>query len=695
MKHTTTIFLCCFLFRIASAQFCYINPVPGSQYQNPQTNIILKNGSIIDEATLADKNLIEIKGSSSGYHKWMARLSDDHKSVIIKPELAFNCGEKVDVIVHPGIKKSSGEQIEGTSFYFKIREQLTPEIQDIYRRNGLASHSDGIDFGASVTMNEKITYPLDSMPTYTINVNNNPANGRIFYRNHKDQLTEVPTTNCFPTIIENDGTIVWAKNLDHDGLDFKLNENGFLTYFADTAKWIVLDSNYNIVDSLQCKNGYELETQGHDMIMYPDGHVFLMAYDVQTVDMTPYGGVSNAKVQGLVIQELDANRDVVFEWRSWDHFLFTDANSHTPLTNALVDYVHGNSVERDFDGNVLISSRNMDELTKIDHATGNIIWRMGGENNQFTFVNDNIPQHFSSQHDLRRIPNGHITIFNNGNYLNPLISSAKEYALDEVNKVATLVWYYEHPDVGGVHVYGGATGNAQRLPNGNTMIDWGIVAAGIPNQTEVDNNKNITWEMTFDSPLQKSYRVHKYQWNPCARITGYTMHLLPNPQKTILSWGPATGATSYRVQYRQLGSTTWKNKTTTPPRVKLNDLLPSTAYEWRVQTRCSNLPTQASVYSVIDTFISPTLKNEIAEAFNQDLFVIYPVPASNQLSIQLYGTLSSINIMNLMGQEMFKSDVPSATGKSIQVDVQQWPAGIYIVEGTDGTISCTRKIIVE
>lgn len=87
--------------------------------------------------------------------------------------------------------------------------------------------------------------------------------------------------------------------------------------------------------------------------------------------------------------------------------------------------------------------------------------------------------------------------------MTPQVSSAKEYALDEVNKIATLVWYYEHPDVNGFKVYGPATGNAQRLPNGNTIIDWGLVPFGFPNHTEVDANKNIVWEMTFDTIGQK------------------------------------------------------------------------------------------------------------------------------------------------------------------------------------------------
>lgn len=184
----------------------------------------------------------------------------------------------------------------------------------------------------------------------------------------------------FTTIIDNDGTIFWAKDTGQDGRDFKLNENGYLSYFIRARGiWMILDSNYYIIDSVQCKNGYELSTNDHDVMMYADGHFLLMAYDIVETDMTPYGGLPNAMVQHFVVQELDAERNVVFEWRSDDHFEFTDANQYTPLTNINVDYIHGNSVERDFDGNILISSRNFDELSKLNRETGEVMWRMGRE----------------------------------------------------------------------------------------------------------------------------------------------------------------------------------------------------------------------------------------------------------------------------------------------------------------------------
>ena len=70
----------------------------------------------------------------------------------------------------------------------------------------------------------------------------------------------------------------------------------------------------------------------------------------------------------------------------------------------------------------------MDEITKIDRQTGDIIWRLGGVNNEFTFLNDSldfqhsIPTPFCYQHDIRRLRNGNITIYDNGNYKHPKYS---------------------------------------------------------------------------------------------------------------------------------------------------------------------------------------------------------------------------------------------------------------------------------
>ena len=108
------------------------------------------------------------------------------------------------------------------------------------------------------------------------------------------------------------------------------------------------------------------------------------------------------------MQEQDANKNVVFEWHSKDYFNFTEVDTMRLLNPANVDWTHFNAVELDDDGNILVSVRHFNEITKVNRSTGAVMWRLGGKMNQFTFTNDSTQ--FIGQHDIRRIANGNITI---------------------------------------------------------------------------------------------------------------------------------------------------------------------------------------------------------------------------------------------------------------------------------------------
>ena len=146
-----------------------------------------------------------------------------------------------------------------------------------------------------------------------------------------------------------------------------------------------MDSLKNVVDSVYCNNGYIADN--HDFIALENGNYILFAYDEQpyAMDTVVVGGDPNAIVEGLIIQELDSNHNLLLEWSSWDHFNITD-NVTLDLTGPSIAFIHCNSIDIDFDGHLLISSRNLDEITKINRFTGDIIWRWGGAKNNFTIT---------------------------------------------------------------------------------------------------------------------------------------------------------------------------------------------------------------------------------------------------------------------------------------------------------------------
>ena len=476
----------------------YVSPLPGSRYILPATTLTLRADRPIDPAA-AGSLVLDISGSLTGSHLWTSRLSDDARTTIVTPTIPFGAGEVVTVRLDTSVV-TGGRAGETGSLSFTIASRI-PD------RSASRHLMRAAEFPPSVSVRQQSrahspagTPGGGELPNISVTVSTPTAPGYLFLSNLIWGTQFTPAL----LILKNDGTPVFARDLPADGYDFKPHPDGTLTYYDDlTQLFVVMDSACAPIGQIGCGNGYE--TDPHDLRILPNGHALLLGVDNQYVDMSKLvsGGSTNALVVGCVIQELDGRSNVVFQWRSFDHYRITDAE-HIDLTAYWIDDVHGNALDVDTDGNILFSSRHMNEVTKINRQTGDIIWRLGGKNNQFTFINDSIG--FSYQHAVRRIANGDITLFDNGDFHDPAFSRAVEYRLDEVNKTATLVWQYRNsPDVEGY-----AMGYVQRLENGNTLIGWG---AGNPTVTEVSPNGTKLYEMSFD-PGVFSYRAYRYNWTP-------------------------------------------------------------------------------------------------------------------------------------------------------------------------------------
>ncbi|GJQ64171.1 MAG: hypothetical protein SCALA702_32240 [Melioribacteraceae bacterium] len=307
-------------------------------------------------------------------------------------------------------------------------------------------------------------------------------------------------------ILENDGTPYFYQRVGDMQHDFKIQPTGILTrrYTEPVWAFVGMDSSCTITDTFRCANGYD--TDLHEMFMLENGHYFLIAWGTRHVDMSQIvpGGNTNALVIDNHIQEFDNQGNLVFESLGNDMFDITNA-VHEDLTAGTIDYIHMNSIAIDFDGHIITSSRNQSEVTKINRETGEVIWRLGGASSDFEFVNDEYG--ISYQHFARPVKGkpGNYLIHDNGNYHQPQFSRAVEYKLDTVNMKAELVWQYRHqPDR--FHAW---MGNSQRLPNGNTLINYS--RAGLPKAVEVDSNGNVLYEGDFVNNTT-TYRTYRFEW---------------------------------------------------------------------------------------------------------------------------------------------------------------------------------------
>ena len=297
----------------------------------------------------------------------------------------------------------------------------------------------------------------------------------------------------------------WFINSGPLGLDFKVNQNK-LSYFNKNNKtWIILNEYMNETDTLECVNGYLADF--HDILLLENGGYLLQTYDSIYVDMSQIDpdGNTNALIILLIIQEFDSDKNLIFEWNAWEHLDIADYQ-HLNLTSNRIVWMHGNSIHIDLDSNILVSNRRSSEVIKINRNNGEVIWIFGGPNNEFSIVNDAY-NGFSRQHDVRRIENGNILLFDNGNDHDPPISRAVEYEIDESEKTAELVWDFSHPE----GYVGLAMGSVQRLPNNNTLINWGRLLNQGAVITEVDYDKDIVFEMQYPYPFY-CYKVRKHHW---------------------------------------------------------------------------------------------------------------------------------------------------------------------------------------
>ncbi|ROL61930.1 T9SS C-terminal target domain-containing protein [Bacteroidetes/Chlorobi group bacterium ChocPot_Mid] len=309
------------------------------------------------------------------------------------------------------------------------------------------------------------------------------------------------------------------------------------------------DSQGNILDSIQCGNGYIADF--HEFQILPNGHYFINAWESVMMDLSEkYNANPSSRVIGTIYQELDAQKNVVFQWRSLDQMSLDDFVPYALQANTF-DQARGNSGFPDWDGNYIFSFPTTNEIVKVSRTTGEFIWRLGGKHNEFTFINEhpeNAPNYFNFQHYAHRLPNGNLLLFDNGIRKTPAYSRAVEYELDEVNKTCKLVWEYRNnPDI--TTSFGGA---AQRLANGNTLISWALVGSKHQRTlSEVTPNNEVVFELSLPSYLL-SYRSYKFDTNMCQPVASVMLEeVLEGNNYTFNKDGKETGV---KVNFERMDS---------------------------------------------------------------------------------------------------------------------------------------------
>lgn len=340
-----------------------------------------------------------------------------------------------------------------------------------------------------------------------------PQTGEYFFLGYMGAWGQFPDLTPYLIISDNYGTPVFYKKFSQDVMDFKVQPNGLLTYFESQRNChIIMDLKYNEIGQVPYI-GQMIDF--HDFHILENGNYLLLGLEPRLVDMDTVvpGGHEGVTVVGTHIHIQNPNGNIIFQWSAWDHFEITDSYADLYDEN-YVDFTHTNALEMDTDSTLLMSHRNMHEISKINMNSGEVIWRLGGKNNQFTYT-DHDTLGFAGQHDIRRLPNGLYQIFDNGWNHEPPFSCVLQLDLDEENMIANVVKRLRsQPE----DIMGWIMGNAQTHNDGRIVVGWGD---GDPNITEFDPDGNKIVEFSYEAT---SYRAYKFPWETTA--IGFDAELL-------------------------------------------------------------------------------------------------------------------------------------------------------------------------
>jgi len=375
-----------------------------------------------------------------------------------------------------------------------------------------------------------------------------------------------------------DGSLLRACKIPNDQFD-----NGGLGGRIERKDWddkLLWDYTYS--DSLV--------SQHHDMYPMPNGNILFLALTKKTKEEALTAGRKPADLPDkelyneriVEIKPTEKGAEIVWEWNAWDHLIQNIDSSkdhygsvsknpqllninYLGLSSGKANWIHFNSISynKALD-EILLGSRQLNEIYIIDHSTtteqagshkggirnkgGDILYRWG--NPAAYDRGGKKDQQLFGPHAPTWIPQGYpdagnIIVFNNGTGRDTLYSSIEiidppdsgfgDYYLpsEDMGYGPSHPYYTFRDTRNPKNIFSMILSNAQRLPNGNTLIDIGTDGRFF----EIDPKGETVWE-----------------------------YINPDTPKGILSQGdpPPTGNNVFRIHRYPLDYKAFDNRTLVP-----------------------------------------------------------------------------------------------------------------------------------
>jgi hypothetical protein len=302
--------------------------------------------------------------------------------------------------------------------------------------------------------------------------------------------------------VDMNGQVLWERQhqftIEGDGMGFDVMEDGnvlALENLPDVQACVINPETNTLTWQKPAAEGH------HCIIESPWGTAFYLEQYTIPATYPPWG---TCQLMVDAIKEIDlVSGQTVWDWRLPD---YVDPVQHHPdrmcaSGKGFGDWSHCNTVEltrnfvfkgKSYDTVLFLNSRHLDTFWAIDYPSGGIIFSVGQHG---TMGRRELPQEplFDYSHQLTYLGNNRFLMYDNGNNRKVKTSRALEIEVNPILGTVNEVWSWTDPEE---HQFNDWGGDADRLPNGNTLITDVLLAKIM----EVTPNGDKVWQMRLHHP---------------------------------------------------------------------------------------------------------------------------------------------------------------------------------------------------
>lgn len=327
-----------------------------------------------------------------------------------------------------------------------------------------------------------------------------------------DFLTAGDDAQSYVAIVSGAGEYVWWQALEAGRVSISPSFDPYLP--------AVLWDEYPVADELDA-SAVELRLDGsrvtetaipnahHVVVPTGPGQLAYIAADFHEVDGRQILTDRIDEREGLAFRTVSALFDQHFGGSFDGGCIHSRLPREIGGQSGVREWTHGNSlVYLPALDDYFLYARWIDALFRIDRATGDIVWQMGGDGGDFRLPDGTDP--WTSPADSALWSHGHLShlwdgglvAFDNGDHRVPQVPAIVELAWDDASATVEEVFRYERPD-GTPNL---VLGDARKLPGGNYLAVWS--QAGTVSEITLDGDE--VWTLVVDD----GRAVTRVQWTP-------------------------------------------------------------------------------------------------------------------------------------------------------------------------------------